>query len=199
LDVDIKAYFDTIPHEPLLELVRRRIHDERVIQVIRLFLEAAVMEDEMLLCPPEEGTPQGGVISPLLANIYLDPLDHLMGRQGYAMVRYADDFVIPCRSHGEAEMALDRVKTWMATAGLTLHPTKTKIVDVSLLGSSFEFLGYRFERHRCSPRGKSVERLKESVRAKTPRRCRGSLEEIIRNINLVLKGWFEYFRHSTES
>ncbi len=199
VDADIKAYFDTIPHEALLELVRRRVHDERVIRLIRAFLEAGVMEDGASLYLPEEGTPQGGVISPLLANIYLDPLDHAMVRQGLAMIRYADDFVIPCHSRNEAGMALDMVMEWMAAAGLTLHPTKTKIVDVYQPGDNFEFLGYRFEEDRRSPREKSVEKLKESVRAKTTRRRRGSLVEVIQDINQVLIGWFEYFRHSTEA
>ena len=197
VDADIKAYFDTIPHEPLLELVRRRVRDERVIRLIRSFLEAGVMEDETLLYLPEEGTPQGGVISPLLANVYLDPLDHLMVEQGYEMVRYADDFVITCLSYDEAEAALDLTNKWMAAAGLTLHQTKTKIVDVSQPGVSFQFLGFHFEQDRHRPREKSVENLMESVRAKTTRRRRGSLDEIIQDINQVLKGWFEYFRHST--
>ena len=174
VDADIKAFFDTIPHEPLLELVRLRVHDERVIRLIRAFLEAGVMEDEALLYLPEEGTPQGGVISPLLANVYLDPLDHHMARQGYEMVRYADDFVILSHSRNEAEAALDMVKKWMAAAGLTLHPSKTKIVDVSEPGDGFEFLGYHFDQDRRSPREKSVEKLRESVKAKTtrPRRDR---------------------------
>jgi RNA-directed DNA polymerase len=199
VDADIKAYFDTIPHEPLLELVRMRVHDERVIRLIRSFLKAGVMRDEAPLYLPEEGTPQGGVISPLLANIYLDPLDQVMVEQGLEMVRYADDFVILCYRRKEAEAALDMVKEWMAAAGLMLHTSKTHIVDMSQPGDSFEFLGYHFEQDRCSPREKSVEKLKESVRGKTKRGKRGSLEEIIQDINQVLKGWFEYFRHSTEA
>ena len=199
VDADIQSYFDTIPHAPLLNLVRLRVHDERVIRLIRAFLEAGVMEDEELLHLPEKGTPQGGVISPLLANVYLDHLDHQMARQGYEIVRYADDFVILCHGHNEAEAALDMVKEWMAEAGLTLHPTKTKIVDVSQPGDGFEFLGYHFEQDRRNPREKSVEKLRESVKAKTKRSRRDGLEEIIQDINKVLKGWFEYFRHSTEA
>jgi RNA-directed DNA polymerase len=199
VDADIEAFFDTIPHEPLLELVKIRVHDERVIRLIRTFLKAGVMGDEAPLYLPEEGTPQGGVISPLLANIYLDPLDQVMVEQGLEMVRYADDFVILCYSRNEAEAALDMVKEWIAAAGLTLHPTKTKIVDVSLPGDSFEFLGYHFEQDRRSPRKKSIEKLMESVSAKTTRHRRGRLDEIIQDINQVLKGWFEYFRHSTEA
>ena len=199
VDADIKAYFDTIPHEPLLKLVGMEVHDERVIRLIQTFLEAGVMEDEALLYLPEEGTPQGGVISPLLANVYLNPLDQAMMKHGLEMIRYADDFVVLCHSRKEAEAALDMVDEEVTAAGLTLHPAKTHIVDVSQPADSFEFLGYHFEQDRRRPREKSVAKLVESVRAKTTRRRQGSMEEIIQDINKVLEGWFEYFRHSTEA
>jgi RNA-directed DNA polymerase len=199
VDADIKAYFDTIPHEPLLELVRMRVHDERVIRLIQAFMNAGVMDDEALLYMPKVGTPQGGVISPLLANIYLDPLDHAMVKQGLEMVRYADDFVILCLSYSEAEAALELTSKCMAAAGLTLHPTKTHIVDMSQPGGGFEFLGYHFEQDRRRPREKSTEKLKMNIQAKTERSRRDDLEEIIKGVNKLLTGWFEYFRHSTQA
>jgi RNA-directed DNA polymerase len=134
------------------------------------------------------------VISPLLSNIYLNPLDHQMARAGFEMVRYADDFVILCRSPEEASRALAMVQDWTATAGLTLHPTKTRIVDAR--ENAFEFLGYRFEKGKRYPRTKSLTKLKDTIRAKTKRRSGGSLQTIIGSLNLTLRGWFEYFKHS---
>jgi RNA-directed DNA polymerase len=198
VDGDIKSCFDTIPHEPLLELVRTKIHDERVIWLIRVFLEAGVMEDEVTVWEPEAGTPQGGVISPLLANIYLDPLDHLMERLGYDMVRYADDFVILCRSRNAAEAAKEAAEEWMAGAGLALHPDKTQIRNPMQVGDSLQDLGYRFEQERRWPREKSVEKLLENVRRKTREISWQRLQAIIGEVNLVLQGWFGYFKHSTQ-
>jgi RNA-directed DNA polymerase len=136
----------------------------------------------------------GGVISPLLSNIYLDPLDQLMARQGIEMVRYADDFVILCRNREDAERALERVRQWTTAVGLTLHPTKTKIVEATVAG--FDFLGYRFERGERTPRAKSLEKLKETIRSRTKRTNGRCLQVIIDSLNPTLRGWFEYFKHS---
>ena len=202
VDVDLKAFFDSIPHERLLDAVRRQVTDGRVLDLIGLFLKAGVMEEERLTTP-EAGTPQGGVISPLLANIYLDDLDHQMAKRGRAMVRYADDFVILCHTAEEATHALAEVQQWTANAGLTLHPIKTRIVDLNQPGAWFDFLGYRFKRydHRDGRlrilrliRDKSLARAHDAIRAATPRNSGESLTEIIRHANRWAHGWFGYFR-----
>jgi RNA-directed DNA polymerase len=202
VDVDLKAFFDSIPHERLLDAVRRRVTDGRVLDLIGLFLKAGVMEEERLTTP-EAGTPQGGVISPLLANIYLDDLDHQMAKRGRAMVRYADDFVILCHTAEEATHALAEVQQWTANAGLTLHPIKTRIVDLNQPGAWFDFLGYRFKRHDHQDgrfrilrliRDKSLARAHDAIRAATPRNSGESLTEIIRHANRWAHGWFGYFR-----
>src|SRR5262249_50164186 len=135
--------------------------------------------------------------SPLLSNIYLNPLDHLMAEQGFEMVRYADDFVILCRSPEDAARALSVVQAWTAEADLKLHPDKTKIVDAKV--ASFDFLGYRFERGRRYPRPKSLQKLKDTIRAKTKRTSGESLKVIITGLAPTLRGWFEYFQHSYRS
>jgi RNA-directed DNA polymerase len=147
--------------------------------------------------PTEKGTPQGAVISPLLANLYLNPLDHLMAQGGRDMVRYADDFVILCQSEQEAKEVLAQLGQWVAGAGLTLHPTKTRIVNASQKGG-FDFLGYRFERGLRWPRQKSLDKFRETIRQKTGRVRSGSMEEIIGEVNRTLQGWFEYFKHSVK-
>jgi RNA-directed DNA polymerase len=193
VDADLKSYFDTIPHDRLRALLSRKVSDGRVLNLIELFLKQGVM-DGLREWTPEEGTPQGGCISPLLSNVYLDPLDHLMAEGGFEMVRYADDFVIMCRSHEEAERALAGVREWTAEAGLTPHPDKTQIVDANETG--FEFLGYRFERGIRFPRAKSLTKLKDAIRADTKRTSGKSLKAIIVALNPRLRGWFEYFKHS---
>lgn len=195
VDADLKSYFDTIPHERLLELVKERVADSRVIRLVEAFLRAGVMEQAKGWKPTECGTPQGGVISPLLANIYLNPLDHKMAGQRYEMVRYADDFVILCQSQTEAEQALEAVKAWVSEAGLTLHPEKTRIVDATQKGG-FDFLGYHFERGMKWPRKKSLLKLQERLREHIPRQSGQSIEAIIRKVNRTLVGWYGYFQHS---
>jgi len=194
VDADIKSYFDTIPHEMLMERIGRKVSDGRVLELIESFLNQDVMESAKAWTP-EEGTPQGAVMSPLLANIYLDPLDHLMEEAGYEMVRYADDFVILCRSQAEAEEALARVRDWMDQAGLKLHPEKTRIVDARERGG-FDFLGYHFERGYRWPSRKSEKKLKDAIRRKTRRANGLSLIAIIAELNPLLRGWYEYFKHS---
>jgi RNA-directed DNA polymerase len=201
VDIDLKSYFDSIPHQRLMSRVRERIADGRVLQLIESFLKAAIM-DGLCEWEPETGAPQGAVLSPLLSNIYLNPLDHLMASRGVEMVRYADDFVILCRSRAEAEQALGQVRQWCEAEGLTLHPTKTRIVDVRT--DVVEFLGYRFQTTRRGdlvrlPREKSLAKLKDSVRAKTKRRNGESLSRIVTEVNQVLRGWFGYFKHCCKS
>jgi RNA-directed DNA polymerase len=193
VDADLKSYFDTIPHERLMSCLRERIADGSVLSLIAQFLKAGIL-DGMTEWTPEAGAPQGAVLSPLLSNVYLNPLDHLVTQRGFEMVRYADDFVILCRTAAEAEQALELVREWVAENGLTLHPTKTKIVDVRTDG--FEFLGYRFVKHRRYPRKKSLQKFKDAIRAKTKRNRGVSLECIVADVNQTLRGWFAYFQHS---
>lgn len=193
VDADLKSYFDTIPHDLLMARIRDKVADNRILALVELFLKQQIMETTTGWTP-ETGTPQGAVLSPLLSNIYLDPLDHLMAQSGVNMVRYADDFVILCRTESEALLALAMVQRWTAQAGLTLHPTKTRIVDATARGG-FDFLGYHFERGMRWPRRKSEKKLKDAIRAKTRRTSGHSLLAIISDVNRTLKGWFEYFKH----
>jgi RNA-directed DNA polymerase len=196
VDADLKSYFDTIPKARLMTRVEERIADGRVLALIQSYLDQGVMDDLRYYEAGEDGTPQGSVISPLLANICLNPLDHLMAESGYEMVRYADDFVILCRSREAAEAALARVQTWVAENGLKLHPEKTRIVDATQRGG-FDFLGYHFERGYRWPRKKSMDKVERRIRELTPRRtCGCSLELCIASLNEVLKGWYGYFKHS---
>jgi len=198
VDADLKSYFDTIPHERLMALVRARVADGGVLALVESFLRAGILEEAKGWQPTERGTPQGGVISPLLANLYLNPLDHQMEAAGWEMVRYADDFVILCRSEAEAHAALAAVRSWVSEAGLTLHPEKTRIVDATQRGG-FDFLGYHFERGMRWPRKKSLKKLRERLRQKTPRLSGRSLKEIVADVNRTLRGWYGYFQHSRAS
>jgi RNA-directed DNA polymerase len=195
VDADLKGYFDTIPKDRLMDRVAERVADGRVLALVRSYLDQGVMEELTRHAPTERGTPQGAVISPLLANLYLDPLDHLLAAAGTQMVRYADDFVILCRSEAEAKAALARVQIWVQDNGLILHPEKTRIVDAILPGG-FDFLGYHFERGYRWPRRKAMDRLKDRVRELTPRTSGVSLGATITRLNLVLRGWYGYFQHS---
>jgi RNA-directed DNA polymerase len=194
VDADLRSYFDSIPHEQLMERIGAQVADGKVLDLVQALLQQEVLETAKRW-RPEEGTPQGAVISPLLANIYLDPLDHMMAREGFEMVRYADDFVILCRTAQEARRALRTVQRWAASAGLALHPEKTSIVDATQRGG-FDFLGYHFERGYHWPSQRSIGKLKDAIRAKTKRTNGGSLDAIISEANVTLRGWFAYFRHS---
>jgi RNA-directed DNA polymerase len=196
VDADIKSYFDTIPHDKLMQRIERRISDGRVLRLVSRMLEQGVL-DGMSEWTPEAGTPQGSALSPLLANIYLHPLDVLAKERGYEMIRYADDFVVLCRTREQAEQALQAIHEWTADAGLVLHPEKTRIVDMQAEGASFEFLGYRFERHQRWPRKSSVLKLRQAVRKKTPRTSGLSMAVVVESLNRTLRGWFEYFKHSS--
>lgn len=199
VDADLKSYFDTIPHEQLMARVRERVADGRVLQLIETFLKANVM-DGLKRWEPEAGAPQGAVISPLLSNIYLNPLDHLMAQAGHEMVRYADDFVVLCRSEEEARQALERVQKWTAEAGLTLHPEKTRIVSVTegptWAAEGFDFLGFHLTRGGRTPRAKSLKKIRDTIRQRTPRSNGHCLTAIIQTLNRSLRGWFNYFRAS---
>jgi RNA-directed DNA polymerase len=196
VDVDIARYFDTIPHEQMLAGVAERVADGRVLDLVARFLKQEVLGATPSYATDEPvGTPQGAVISPLLANIYLNPIDQIMQAEGYAMVRYVDDSVVVCTSRQEAERAMERLRELLGERGLTLHPEKTKIVDTTLPGG-FDFLGYHFELGRHVPRTKSLRRFKETIRQITRRSNGHSLRQIIADANAVLRGWFEYFQHS---
>lgn len=200
VDADIKRYFDTIPHEPLLARIAERIADGRVMGILKKMLQRGVLENREWI-DSETGTPQGGVISPLLANVYLNPLDHLMQRAGYQLVRYADDLVILCETQTEAEAAYGVLKAWVETQGISLHPEKTRIVNMNEIGAGFDFLGYHFEHTRRGkldrwPRRKSMAKLKDRIRGLTHRANGRSLDETILRINRVTRGWFGYFKHS---
>jgi RNA-directed DNA polymerase len=193
VDVDLKSYFDTIPHDRLLQELRKYVADNSVLGLVEKFLQADIL-DGLEQWTPTMGAPQGAIISPLLSNLYLNDLDHTMTSQGCEMTRYADDLVIQCRTREEAEAALEKVRLWTVERGLILHPTKTKIVQVDEEG--FEFLGYRFIKHRRFPRKKSLTKFKDTIRDKTKRTRGQSLKAIIGDVNRTLRGWFEYFKHS---
>jgi len=203
VDVDIKGYFDNIPHEALLTLVKERIADGKVLGLIEAFLKQGVLEEGIII-DPVTGSPQGGIVSPLLANIYLNPLDWLLESLGLHSVRYADDIVVLAADAQTANQALEQISEWMTGAGLTLHPEKTRIVDMSESDAWFDFLGYRFKRsHRGKllrlVRPKSKQALRAKLRKPTKRSNARSIEAIIKLINPVLKGWFGYFKQAHPS
>lgn len=196
VDADLAGYFDSIPHERMLARVQEQVSDGRVIDLLRLFVENDIVE-EMQHWTPTRGTPQGAVISPLLANLYLHPLDKLVSDEhGLHMVRYADDFVILCRSQQEAMEALEVVRKWTDENGLTLHPEKTHVCDSSEPGQGFDFLGYRFSNGKRWVRKKSMKALRDKIRLRTPRSNGHSLKVIIEKLNPILRGWFNYFKHA---
>lgn len=195
VDADLQSYFDTIPHDRLVARIEERVIDGKVLDLIRGWLKADILKG-LERWTPTQGSPQGAVISPLLANIYLDPLDQVMAAQGYRMVRYADDFVILCRTREDTDAALAELRAWVSANGLTLHPEKTHVGDCRQPGQGFEFLGYRFEAGRRFVRKKSMDKLKDKIRDKT-RRTRGvSLEQVIADLNPILRGWFGHFKQA---
>lgn len=198
VDADLKSCFDSIPHERLLALVKQRVADGRVLALVASFLCAGVLEEAKGWQPTQCGTPQGGVISPLRANVYLHPLDHHMAQAGWAMVRYADDFVILCRSEAEAQAALAAGQAWVSEAGLTLHPEKPRIEDATQR-VGFDFLGYHVVRGRKWPRAKSLKTLRERLRQETPRLSGRSLAAIVTDVSRSLRGWYGYVQHSQAS
>jgi len=199
VDADLKSYFDTIPHAALLERVRTKVVDGRILELVEGFLKQGVMEEIKGLCPTEVGTPQGGVISPLLANVYLDALDWKLHFAGWELVRYADDFVVLCRTKEHAEEVLGLVRHWCDEVGLQLHPQKTRLVDMGEPGG-FDFLGYHFERTGRWPREQSRARLEHKLHGLTRRTCGENLSELVRErLNPILRGWLTYFRRSSNA
>ena len=201
VDIDIKGYFDAIPHERLLARVSKKIADGRVLELIERFLTAGVTEG-MKRWEAEKGAPQGAVISPLLANIYLNPLDWLMQRAGMEMVRYADDLVVLCRDPQSAQRAMEMIQQWMGEEGLELNHQKSQITELTTKGRYFDFLGYRFwcgtsGRIRRFVRPKSRMKLRERIKPLTRRSNRWGIDAIIAAINPILRGWYGYFKHAS--
>lgn len=194
VEADLKGCFDTISHHKLMALIAERISDSRVLELIEKFLQAGVMED-FHLRKTTTGTPQGGTLSPLLANIYLDYYDKKMQAQGFRVIRYADDWVIPCQSRQHAQRALELTREIIEQdMDLHLHPEKTKITYIK---QGFEFLGYLFKEGYSLytfPAIRAIKAFKQKVRQITHRLRPLKMSEIIRQLNLVIRGWGNYFR-----
>jgi len=197
VDADFKSFFDTIPHEVILRGLRSKVADGRMLDLLEKFLEQGILEgmDEWT---SEEGTPQGSALSPLLANIALHGLDLMAEDEGLDLVRYADDFVVLCHTREEGDRALEKVKAWAASVGLTLHPGKTRIVDYGS-GEGFDFLGYHLRKGSAYPGRKSEKKMRAKVRSLTGRTRSGGILDIVAEINPVIRGWSNYFKHSRES
>jgi RNA-directed DNA polymerase len=214
VDGDIRQFFDRLDRSKLMELVRRRVSDRRALKLLRQWLEAGVME-EGVERKPISGTPQGGVISPLLANVYLDVLDETWEREYRhlgKLVRYADDFVVLCRSRAQAEEALRRIGEILGQLGLELHSEKTRIVELGLGKEGFVFLGCYLRIVRSHfvgrtylfrwPSPRAMNQVRARIRELTDRRRRAGMRdirEVIRELNPVLRGWGTYFRTGNAS
>ena len=202
VDVDIQRYFDCIPHEALMSLVKDHVADGKCLRLIESFLKQGILEAVNLI-EAKEGSPQGGIISPLLANIYLNPLDWLLTDLGIKFARYADDIVMLAKSAHDAECTLGRVVRWMEEAQLSLNTEKTKVVDMSEANAYFDFLGYRFKRSQRNgkllrlARPKSEKKLRTNLKKHT-KRCNGfGITAIIAKLNPILRGWYGYFKQAS--
>jgi RNA-directed DNA polymerase len=196
VDADIQSYYDSIDHGRLLAEVAKEVADGKVLGLIEALLGQPVME-ATTKWTPEEGIPQGSTLGPLLANVFLHPVDEVLVREGYEATRYADDLIIQCKTKEEANTALARLREELAGRGLTLHPEKTRVTTENHRGG-FDFLGYHFERKGRKPRKASLVKFKDRVRGLTRRLNGNSLPTIIGRLNAVLRGWFEYFKHSSK-
>ena len=192
VDVDFKSYFDTLDHEVLMAKVKKRVTDGSILKLIRSWLTAGVMSDGNLRYQVT-GTPQGGVISPLLANIYLHSLDQALTNWGYKVVRYADDMVILCENANKAKTALGLLKQVAeGELRLTLHPEKTRLTT---FGKGFDFLGFTFKRQHRVARKRAIEKFKEKVKLLTPRQTHHTITEVVAELSPVIRGWGNYFKH----
>lgn len=195
VDADLKSYFDTLSHERLMDQLKRRLADAGVLALIERYLKQDIVM-QAKRWTPLAGTPQGAVLSPLLANVYLHDLDEAMAKAGYKMVRYADDFVVLCESQEQAQAALGQIQQWVQAHELTLHPDKTHVGNCQAPGQGFDFLGYRFEAGRRRIRRKSLQAFRDKVKALTRRSCGQSMDYLTARLNVMLKGWFAYFKHA---
>jgi group II intron reverse transcriptase/maturase len=196
VDADIEGFFDHVDHEILMDLVREKIADGRILDLIEAFLKSGVMMDGEYR-ESIEGTPQGGVISPLLANIYLHHFDRRMGEEGFIRVRYADDFLVFCRDEAQAKRALETARNILEKElHLRLHPDKTRIVCVSKW-TDVEFLGFRFNSYRCSPRDRAIKKFRDSIKRETRRQQPKNVSMVIEKINPIISGWGRYYRIGT--
>jgi group II intron reverse transcriptase/maturase len=189
VDADIHSFFDEIDHEVVMSCVRARIADGRVLDLFEAFLKAGVSEDDKVTVPCK-GVPQGGVISPWLSNLVLDHLDQMVAKQDWRYARYADDFVVLCRSREEAQRALELIKEVLGTLKLSLSESKTKLSDFD---AGFEFLGFAFRHFRLGIRESSLNRFKDRVRTLTCRQQGRNVEAVTQDLNPVLRGWAAYF------
>ena len=212
VDGDLRDFFGSVDHEKLLTLVAQRVADGRVLRLIRAMLKAGSYGQGQLF-PTERGTPQGGVVSPTLSNILLTPFDREMRLRGYQLTRYADDWVITCKSVAEARAAVDTARRILKQLGVELHPQKTRIAHVQ---EGFEFLGYKIKRGKrqmhlpesmirsqarqgalyAYPKEKSIRRFMDQVRQRTKRPLPLKTEELITELNPLLRGWGEYYKRA---
>lgn len=194
VDADLQSYFDTIPHKELMAKIEKYISDGKILRLIEQWLKQEIIE-QCKNWTPNQGSPQGAVLSPLLANLYLHDLDVMITQSGGKIVRYADDFVILSKNQETAEYMLNTVQEWVRQNGLMLHPEKTHIGNCLIEGQGFDFLGYRFENRKRWIRQKSILKFRDKVRELTSRTVGKSIEMIIKRMNPVLRGWYEYFKH----
>jgi group II intron reverse transcriptase/maturase len=210
VDADLKDFFGSVDHEKLMTLVTQRVADGRVLRLIESMLKAGRFTEEQRRLPTDRGTPQGGVISPLLSNILLTPFDREMRWRGYQLTRYADDWVVTCRSAAEARAVVAAATKILGKLGVELHAEKTRIVHIR---EGFEFLGFKIKRGTRSlrlpagrirsgvkrgdmyayPRQKSIEHFKDQIRQLTRRKAPVPTEALIQQINPVIRGWGLYF------